>query len=268
MSRYEKMFARLNEKNQGAFVPFVTVCDPNAEQSYKIMETLVESGADALELGIPFSDPLADGPTIQGANIRALDSGTTPDICFEQIGKIRAKYPDLPIGLLMYANLVYSRGIESFYERCAKAGIDSVLIADVPTNESAEFVAAAEKFGIHPIFIAPPTASDETLKQVSELGGGYTYLLSRAGVTGAETKANMPVDHMLEKLNQFNAPPALLGFGISEPAQVKQAIEAGAAGAISGSAVVKIIEAHLEQPQIMLDKLGEFVSAMKAATQK
>ncbi|MEF1191488.1 tryptophan synthase subunit alpha, partial [Vibrio parahaemolyticus] len=165
-------------------------------------------------------------------------------------------------------NLVYSRGIESFHERCAKAGIDSVLIADVPTNESAEFVAAAEKFGIHPIFIAPPTASDETLKQVSELGGGYTYLLSRAGVTGAETKANMPVDHMLEKLNQFNAPPALLGFGISEPAQVKQAIEAGAAGAISGSAVVKIIEAHVEQPQIMLDKLGEFVSAMKAATQK
>ncbi|WP_455293334.1 tryptophan synthase subunit alpha [Vibrio parahaemolyticus] len=268
MSRYEKMFARLNEKNQGAFVPFVTVCDPNAEQSYKIMETLVESGADALELGIPFSDPLADGPTIQGANIRALDSGTTPDICFEQIGKIRAKYPDLPIGLLMYANLVYSRGIESFYERCAKAGIDSVLIADVPTNESTEFVTAAEKFGIHPIFIAPPTASDETLKQVSELGGGYTYLLSRAGVTGAETKANMPVDHMLEKLNQFDAPPALLGFGISEPAQVKQAIEAGAAGAISGSAVVKIIEAHVEQPQIMLDKLGEFVSAMKAATQK
>lgn len=168
----------------------------------------------------------------------------------------------------MYANLVYSRGIESFYERCAKAGIDSVLIADVPTNESTEFVTAAEKFGIHPIFIAPPTASDETLKQVSELGGGYTYLLSRAGVTGAETKANMPVDHMLEKLNQFNAPPALLGFGISEPAQVKQAIEAGAAGAISGSAVVKIIEAHVEQPQIMLDKLGEFVSAMKAATQK
>ncbi|MDW2266090.1 tryptophan synthase subunit alpha, partial [Vibrio sp. 1557] len=147
MSRYENMFARLNETNQGAFVPFVTVCDPNAEQSYKIMEALVESGADALELGIPFSDPLADGPTIQGANIRALDSGATPDICFEQIGKIRAKYPDLPIGLLMYANLVYSRGIESFYERCAKAGIDSVLIADVPTNESAEFVTAAEKFG-------------------------------------------------------------------------------------------------------------------------
>ncbi|MEF1311730.1 tryptophan synthase subunit alpha [Vibrio mytili] len=268
MSRYEKMFARLNEKKQGAFVPFVTVGDPNAEQSYKIMETLVESGADALELGIPFSDPLADGPTIQGANNRALESGATPDICFEQIGKIRAKYPDLPIGLLMYANLVFSRGIEDFYAHCAKAGIDSVLIADVPTNESDEFVAAAEKFGIDPIFIAPPTASDETLEQVAKLSSGYTYLLSRSGVTGAETKANMPVGQLLERLNQYDAPPALLGFGISEPSQVKQAIEAGAAGAISGSAVVKIIETNVEQPQIMLDKLAEFVSAMKSATQK
>lgn len=268
MNRYEKLFARLTDKNQGAFVPFVTVCDPNPEQSLRIMETLVEAGADALELGIPFSDPLADGPTIQGANIRALDSGATPDICFDLISQIRAKYPDLPIGLLMYANLVYSRGIDNFYERCAKAGIDSVLIADVPTNESEEFVAAAKKHGVEPIFIAPPTASDETLTQVAELGGGYTYLLSRSGVTGAETKANMPVSTLLDRLNQFDAPPALLGFGISEPEQVKQAIEAGAAGAISGSAVVKIIENNVEQPDKMLQQLENFVSSMKAATQK
>ncbi|TFH93487.1 tryptophan synthase subunit alpha [Vibrio ouci] len=268
MNRYEKLFASLNDKNQGAFVPFVTVCDPNPEQSLKIMETLVEAGADALELGIPFSDPLADGPTIQGANIRALDSSATPDICFDLISQIRAKYPDLPIGLLMYANLVYSRGIDNFYERCAKAGIDSVLIADVPTNESEEFVAAARKHNVEPIFIAPPTASDETLDQVAKLGGGYTYLLSRAGVTGAETKANMPVSTLLDRLNQFDAPPALLGFGISEPEQVKQAIDAGAAGAISGSAVVKIIENNVEQPENMLQQLENFVSSMKAATQK
>ncbi|WP_047043645.1 tryptophan synthase subunit alpha [Vibrio mexicanus] len=267
-TRYENMFERLNEKGEGAFVPFVTVCDPNAEQSLKIMQTLVEGGADALELGIPFSDPLADGPTIQSANIRALDSGATPDICFEQISKIRQQYPDLPIGLLMYANLVYSRGIDSFYERCANAGIDSVLIADVPTNESQEFVEAAHKHGIHPIFIAPPTASDETLKSVSELGGGYTYLLSRAGVTGAETKANMPVGNMLAKLNKHNAPPALLGFGISQPEQVKQALDAGAAGAISGSAVVKIIESNVEQPEEMLGQLKTFVANMKAATKR
>lgn len=268
MNRYQAMFERLNEKSQGAFVPFVTVCDPNPEQSLRIMQTLVESGADALELGIPFSDPLADGPTIQGANIRALDSGATPDICFELIGKIRAQYPDLPIGLLMYANLVFARGIDNFYQRCAEAGIDSVLIADVPTNESEEFVAAAKKHGIEPIFIAPPTASDETLESVAKLGGGYTYLLSRAGVTGAETKANMPVGDMLARLNQYNAPPSLLGFGISEPAQVKEAIESGAAGAISGSAVVKIIESNTQQPDEMLNQLASFVSSMKAATQK
>lgn len=268
MSRYEAMFERLNKVNQGAFVPFVTVCDPNPEQSLKIMETLVEAGADALELGIPFSDPLADGPTIQGANIRALESGATPAICFEQIGKIRAKYPELPIGLLMYANLVYSRGVDAFYEQCAKAGIDSVLIADVPTNESEEFVAAAKKHGIEPIFIAPPTASDDTLRSVATLGGGYTYLLSRAGVTGAETKANMPVGAMLDKLNQFDAPPSLLGFGISEPDQVKQALESGAAGAISGSAVVKIIESNTQKPDEMLNQLAAFVSSMKEATRK
>lgn len=268
MDRYQAMFARLAEKNQGAFVPFVTVGDPNPSQSLRIMQTLVDAGADALELGIPFSDPLADGPTIQGANIRALDSGTTPDICFDSIAKIRQDNPELPIGLLMYANLVYANGIDSFYERCANAGIDSVLIADVPTNESQEFVEAAHKHGIHPIFIAPPTASDDTLKQVSELGGGYTYLLSRAGVTGAETKANMPVGDMLDKLNQFDAPPALLGFGISEPEQVKKALEAGAAGAISGSAVVKIIEANIADENAMLTALSEFISPMKAATQK
>lgn len=266
MDRYQSLFQRLAEKNEGAFVPFVTVGDPNPEQSLKIMETLVEAGADALELGIPFSDPLADGPTIQGANMRALDSGTTPSICFDLIGKIRAKYPELPIGLLMYANLVFARGIDSFYKHCAQAGIDSVLIADVPTNESNEFIAAAKKYGVKPIFIAPPTASDETLQSVAELGGGYTYLLSRSGVTGTETKANMPVSHLMKRLNQYDAPPALLGFGISQPEQVKEAIAAGAAGAISGSAVVKIIETNIGAPEEMLTKLTEFISPMKAAT--
>ncbi|OXX21898.1 tryptophan synthase subunit alpha [Vibrio sp. V05_P4A8T149] len=268
MDRYQTLFQRLADNNQGAFVPFVTIGDPDPEQSLRIMQTLVEAGADALELGIPFSDPLADGPTIQGANIRALDAGTTPDICFELITKIRAQYPDLPIGLLMYANLVYSRGIENFYQRCKNAGVDSVLIADVPTNESREFVAAADKYGIQPIFIAPPTASDETLAAVAKLGRGYTYLLSRSGVTGAETKANMPVHALLERLNQFAPPPLLFGFGISEPEQVKQAITAGAAGAISGSAVVKIIEQRLNQPDEMLTTLRHFVSSMKAATLK
>ncbi|MGF1729738.1 tryptophan synthase subunit alpha [Photobacterium kasasachensis] len=266
MDRYQALFDRLAAKHEGAFVPFVTIGDPNPEQSLKIIDTLVESGADALELGIPFSDPLADGPTIQGATIRALESGTTPALCFELLAKIRAKYPELPIGLLMYANLVFGAGIENFYRKCADAGVDSVLIADVPVKESADFRAAAKKYGIHPIFIAPPNADEQTLKTVSEYGGGYTYLLSRAGVTGAETKAGMPIGHLLESLKVHKAPPALLGFGISEPAQVKEAIEAGAAGAISGSAVVKVIEQNLGHDDEMLTQMGQFISNMKTAT--
>ncbi len=268
MDRYQSLFQRLADKNEGAFVPFVTIGDPSPKLSLQIMQTLVDAGADALELGFPFSDPLADGPTIQGANNRALEAGTTPDICFELISQIREQNPDLPIGLLMYANLVYSRGVENFYQRCQQAGIDSVLVADVPTTESADFVAAAEKYGIKPIFIAPPTASDETLKSVGSLSKGYTYLLSRAGVTGAETKANMPVHELLERLNQFDAPPALLGFGISQPDQVKQAIAAGAAGAISGSAVVKIIETYQNDPELLLKSLANFITPMKKATIK
>jgi len=268
MDRYQSLFQRLADKNEGAFVPFVTIGDPSPELSLQIMQTLIDSGADALELGFPFSDPLADGPTIQGANNRALEAGTTPDICFVLIAQVREKNPDLPIGLLMYANLVYSRGIENFYQRCQQAGIDSVLVADVPTSESAEFVAAAEKYNIKPIFIAPPTASDETLKAVGSLSKGYTYLLSRAGVTGAETKANMPVHELMERLNQFDAPPALLGFGISQPEQVKQAISAGAAGAISGSAVVKIIESNRDNPEALLSALADFITPMKRATLK
>lgn len=266
MDRYQALFSRLAAKQEGAFVPFVTLGDPSPALSLQIIDTLVESGADALELGIPFSDPLADGPTIQGATIRALDAGTTPDTCFELLTQVRQKYPELPIGLLMYANLVFAGGIEHFYRRCQEAGVDSVLVADVPVNESAEFRQAAEKYGIHPIFIAPPNATANTLKTVAEFGGGYTYLLSRAGVTGAETKAGMPIDHLLASLAEYKAPPALLGFGISEPAQVSDAIKAGAAGAISGSAVVKIIEQHKDNPDALLHALGQFIHSMKQAT--
>ncbi|MFM2479971.1 tryptophan synthase subunit alpha [Celerinatantimonas sp. YJH-8] len=266
MSRYQQMFSRLNAAQQGAFVPFVTLGDPNPEQSLNIIDALVAGGADALELGFPFSDPVADGPTIQGANLRALHAGTTPGKCIEMLAEIRRRYPDLPLGLLLYANLVYSNGIDQFYQKLAAAGVDSVLIADVPTIEVAPFRESAQKHGIDCIFIAPPNADDPTLQAIAQLGQGYTYLVSRAGVTGTETKAGKPVEHLLAMLNQYQAAPALLGFGIAEPAQVQAALKSGAAGAISGSAVVKIIESNLEQPVQMCEALKDFTAAMKAAT--
>jgi len=265
-TRYQALFNDLNAKNEGAFVPFVTIGDPNRDLSIQIIDTLVKAGADALELGIPFSDPVADGVVIQDASTRALDAGATPDGCLEIIKEVRKLHPTVPIGLLLYVNLVYCNGIESFYERCAEAGVDSILIADVPLEESAPYRAAADKFGLQQIFIAPPNGDQETLQKVAEYGAGYTYLLSRAGVTGADAKAGMPVEHMLETLNKHDAPPSLLGFGISTPEQVTEAIKSGAAGAISGSAVVKVIEKNQDNPAALLTEMHNFISTMKAGT--
>ncbi|TRY30354.1 tryptophan synthase subunit alpha [Aliiglaciecola sp. M165] len=268
MSRYAKMFEGLNAKNQGAFVPFVMVGDPDKQTSFNIIKALIEGGADALELGIPYSDPIADGPTIQKASIRALNNKITPEDCFDVIKLIRDEYPDIPIGLLLYSNLVLKRGIEGFYQRANRAGVDSILIADVPLREADRFIAIAEQQNIEQILIAPPNASDETLAEIGNKSRGYTYLLGRAGVTGAETAATIPASTLIEKLTQYQVAPPLLGFGISKPEQVADAIHAGAAGAISGSATVNIIEQNLHEPEVMLHALTQFVSDMKAATNK
>ncbi|WP_130835130.1 tryptophan synthase subunit alpha [[Erwinia] mediterraneensis] len=266
MDRYDRLFQRLAANKEGAFVPFVTLGDPSPALSLQVIDALVEGGADALELGIPFSDPLADGPTIQSATLRAFAAGTTTAQCFEILAAVREKYPELPIGLLMYANLVFNKGIDNFYAQCAAVGVDSVLVADVPVEESAPFRQAAMRHQIAPIFICPPNANDDLLREIASHGRAYTYLLSRAGVTGAENRASMPLQHLVTKLREYHAAPPLQGFGISEPGQVKEAVAAGAAGAISGSAIVKIIERHHNQPDVMLAELKNFVSTLKAAT--
>jgi tryptophan synthase alpha chain len=266
MSRYQTKFAALSEQNQGAFVPFVTIGDPDKELSFEIIKSLIDAGADALELGIAFSDPIADGPVIQAANIRALDNNITTEQSFEIIRRVREYNADIPIGLLLYSNLVLAQGIEQFYQTAKTVGVDSILVADVPLHESKIFRQAAIKAEIEPIFIATPNADDDTLRLCASYGRGYTYLLSRAGVTGVEVKAQMPADSMIAKLRDYHAAPALLGFGIATPDDVKRAIKSGAAGAISGSAVVKIIENNTDNPEQMLTQLKGFVTEMKAAT--
>jgi tryptophan synthase alpha chain len=262
------MFEALDSKNQGAFVPFVMLGDPDKVTSFNIIKALIEGGADALELGIPYSDPIADGPTIQQASIRALGKGIRPPDCFEIIAQVREVYPQLPIGLLLYSNLVIKPGIQKFYQAAASSGIDSILIADVPLREADSFIKVAEQCGIKQILLAPPNASDETLAEIGNKSQGYTYLLGRAGVTGAETAVSIPAGELIDKLAKFQVAPPLLGFGISTPEQVSDAIKSGAAGAISGSATVNIIAEYLDEPEMMLQKLREFVRQMKQATVK
>ncbi|RUO19288.1 tryptophan synthase subunit alpha [Aliidiomarina iranensis] len=266
--RYETMFTALKERNQGAFVPFVTLADPDLATSEKIIRTLIENGADALELGLPFSDPVADGPVIQAANIRALQHHVTKQQCFDLVARIRADYPEIPIGLLVYCNLVVANGADAFYAQAAAAGVDSVLVADVPVKEGASFIKAAHGAGVQPIFIAPPDASATTLHRVAEASEGYIYLLSRSGVTGDTQQASAaPAAELIQVLKDAGGAPPLLGFGIAKPEHVQAAVSAGAAGAISGSAIVRIIADNLENTESMLDKLGVFVKNMKAATQ-
>lgn len=267
MDRYQTMFARLKELNQGAFVPFVTLGDPDLHTSYEIVEQLLASGADALELGMPFSDPIADGPTLQQASIRALHNQVTPTDCFALIAKIRAAHNTVPIGLLLYSNLVMAKGIGHFYQQAAQAGVDSILVADVPVREVQPFVAASRQHAVKQVLIAPPNATDTTLHAIAEQGAGYTYLLGRSGVTGAETAVQIPSSELLAKLDKYAVAPPVIGFGISTPEQVTAAIKAGAAGAIAGSATVNIIAQHLDDKERMLAALGQFVTAMKAATQ-
>ncbi|MFU2089824.1 tryptophan synthase subunit alpha [Avibacterium avium] len=267
MSRFETLFTQLNAKNEGAFVPFVTLCDPDLNRSFEIICTLVDNGADALELGFPFSDPLLDGPVIQAANNRALQAGCSTAESFELLAKVRSKYPEIPISLLLCANLIYAQGLDHFYQRCAEVGVDAVLVADIPLLAAEPYIQAAKKHGVQPVFICPPNADDATIQGVAQHSEGYTYLVSRAGVTSAENQSHAAnLDTLVEQLKAHQAPPILQGFGIAQPQQVKEALQLGTAGAISGSATVKIIERNLDNHANCLSELAQFVKAMKDAT--
>ena len=278
-SRYDKLFARLNEKNEGAFVPFFMLGDPTPAASLNIIRTAVAAGADALELGVPFSDPVADGPTIQTSHIRALDGGTTLDSAVDQVRRIRAEFPNLPIGMLIYGNVAFARGLQRFYAEFADAGADSILLPDVPVREGAPFVAAAKEAGIDPIFIAPARAAERTLAGVAKHSQGYVYAISRDGVTGTEKESETTgLKEVVTSIRRFDGPPVLVGFGISSPQHVADAIAANAAGAITGSAITTIIDRHvsretscagkIDNVEALHTELTEFISTMKEATKK
>ena len=257
--RYASMFKRLG--NQGAFGAFVMLGDPDLETSASILDALVEGGADMIEVGIPFSDPVADGPIIQAAAERALRKGVTPADCFALLAAFRERHPDVPVGVLTYANIVLARGRVAFYRACADAGVDSVLVADAPVMEAEPFALSARGHGVAPVLIAAPNTPAQTLKRVGELGGGYTYCVARAGVTGAGTEMQLNHAELFRSLEENGAPPPVLGFGISTPAHVRTALDAGAAGVISGSAIVRIVEEESDP----LPRLRSFIGEMKAA---
>ena len=253
MSRYAAMFARLG--NEGAFGAFLMLGDPDLETSAALLDAVVKGGADMIEVGIPFSDPVADGPVIQAAGQRALSSGVRVGDCLELIASLRRRNSQVPIGILTYANIVRAR--TGFMRDAAEAGADSLLIADVPALEAEPFTREMEQAGLEPVLIAAPNTPDAVLKRIATLSKAYTYCVSRAGITG--THAGGQFDSgMIERVKQAGAPPPVFGFGISKPEHVRTALEAGAKGVICGSAIVDLVSRR--------EDVASFVQSLKAVT--
>lgn len=253
MSRYAAMFDRL--EGEGAFGAFLMLGDPDARRSARLLEAVVAAGADMVEVGIPFSDPVADGPVIQAAAQRALAAGVRVSDCFKLIAEFRERHPDMPVGILTYANLVMARS--GFMRDAAEAGADSLLIADVPALEAERFTGEMRQAGIQPVLIAAANTPEPTLRRVANLSEAYTYCVSRAGITGTHMGGQFD-SGLIERLDAAGSPPPIFGFGISRPEHVRAALAAGAKGVICGSAIVDSAARGAD--------VTELVRSLKAAT--
>lgn len=262
---YEDTFKRTKAKKEGAFIPFVVAGDPDFETSLEIVKTFVENGADALEIGFPFSDPVADGPTVQLADIRALKSGMTTEKGFEFIKHVR-EFTDIPIGVLTYYNLIYKMGLDKFYKMAKDNGANAILAADLPPEEAGDAIEAAQKNNVQQIFMAAQTTSNERLQEIAKMCSGFLYVVAVMGITGTRDELKNSTVELIERIKRECDIPISVGFGISNPEQVKEVIKSGADGAIVASAILNIITENLENKDEMLQKIGKFCRELKKAT--
>ncbi|WP_440949345.1 tryptophan synthase subunit alpha [Methanosphaerula subterraneus] len=261
MNRIDRVFTG---RNRPAFIAFTVAGDPDPETSVRVAEALATAGADIIELGMPYSDPSADGPMIQRADLRALEAGTTPDTLFAIIRGIRRR-STVPIMILTYYNPIFRRGIDRFYREAADAGADGILIVDLPAEEIGVARTAADRYGLCQIVMAAPTTTDERLDLIGSAGSGFLYVVSVAGVTGARDHLAVGVADLLERIRSRTALPLAVGFGISRPEHVQAIAAAGGDAAIVGSAIAAIIEEHTQDRDRMIEALRVYVTRMRGA---
>ncbi len=259
MKTYNETFAKLGST---ALIPFFVMGDPDFDTSLDIVKAAIDAGADILELGIAFSDPIADGPTIQKADIRARRAGMTVKKALEFIKKVD-EYKQIPVGLLVYYNLVYQYGIERFCRDFKSAGGSSILIADLSIDDADEIAKPAEQAGLETVFMVTPNASDDRLKLAAEKSTGFIYTVSLLGVTGQRTELSQMVEPLITRLKAVTDVPVCVGFGISSPEHARSVAQAGADGVIIGSKIVKFIEQNLENPSKVKAEIAEFIKAVK-----
>lgn len=263
---YPEMFKGVNEKSEGAFIPFVVAGDPDLETSLLIVKEMVNAGADALEIGFPFSDPVADGPTIQAADIRALKSGMTTSKGFEFIRLVR-EFTDIPIGLLVYYNLIYKRGVDQFYSEAKKNGVNGILIADLPPEEASPAIEASKKHSIDQIFMVAQTTSNQRLSHISQMAEGFIYVVAVKGVTGARSTLEEDTVDLIHRVRKHTDLPICVGFGISQPDHIEKVLKAGSDGAIVASVLVELIDRYHDNRELMLKEMGRQCKALKNASQ-
>lgn len=252
MSKISKAF-----ENKKAFIPFITCGDPDLETTEAIVRAAVENGADLIELGIPFSDPTAEGPVIQAANIRALNGGVTTDKVFDLVRDLRQDI-DIPMVFMTYANVVFSYGAEKFISICNEIGIDGLILPDLPYEEKEEFQALCKQYDVDLISFIAPT-SENRIAMIAKEAEGFIYIVSSLGVTGTRSEIKTDLSSIVKIVRENTDVPCAIGFGISTPEQAHKMYEI-ADGAIVGSAIIKIIEKYgKDSPKYV----GEYVKSMK-----
>lgn len=246
-------------ENGKAFIPFITCGDPDLETTAKIVREAVANGADLIELGIPFSDPTAEGPVIQGANIRALKGGVTTDKVFDLVRELR-KDVTVPMVFMTYSNVVFSYGADKFISTCKEIGINGLILPDLPYEEKEEFLPQCKKYGVDLISLIAPT-SENRIAMIAKEADGFIYLVSSLGVTGTRSEISTDLKSIVDVIRQNTSVPCAIGFSISTPEQAKKMADI-ADGAIVGSAIIKIIEQYgKDAPKYV----GEYVKSMKDA---
>ncbi len=265
MSRIAAAFARARAQKRAAFVAYLCAGDPDAATSLAACRTLLKGGVDILELGLPFTDPLADGLTNQLAAQRALEAGARPEAVWELVHKLRAEFPPVPIVFYVYYNMIYAPGVENFCRRAAAAGVDGLLALDCPPEVAAELLAASRKHHLENIFIVAPTTPPERIGRIAAVASGFIYYVSLEGVTGERTDLPASIPAAVKEIRRQTKLPVVVGFGISKAAHVRQ-VSAVADGVVVGSALVNTIASNLNSrdkiPAVLGARLAELQTGL------
>lgn len=264
-------FAQLRSlrERKGLLICYAVAGYPDAETSEQVIATMIRAGADIIEIGIPFSDPVADGPVIQQASYLALTGGMTPQKSFALARAARTDFPDVPIALMTYANIVFRAGFEAFCEKAAKAGADGLIVPDLPIEESGAYIAAASKARLSTVFLVSPNTADDRVKAIAAKSSGFLYLISTYGTTGIRSSFDPSVGDYIRRVKGLvgSAVPIAVGFGISKPEHVRFMIDAGADAVIVASAIVNILEKNKSKTRALAE-IEKFVAALSRECRK